>query len=92
MKRVLSTTIFSLAALTLVGCNGGSDVSYGAISRDLTPEMMTLTERPVDVDRHIAVNNNSNLRQMWADMGRTFYTNKSSQLSPQPYGRSAGVR
>lgn len=73
----------SVATLALCGCRGnGDDVSYSAITADLTPELQTLHERPVDVDRSVAVTHNHNLRLFWADLGRVFLTDNPSRLSP----------
>jgi hypothetical protein len=72
-----------LGVATLGGCKANpDDVSFNTIKGDLTPEMMTLVERPVDVDRNIAVNWNQNLRNAWMDLGRVFYWDSPSRLSP----------
>lgn len=80
----------SLATLTLAGCRGGDNVSYSAISSNLTPELQTLHERPIDVDRNLAVNNNQNLRLFWDDLGRFFYTDTPSRLGPHRAIRTSG--
>ena len=85
MKRIPRwTTTFVLAAglTTLTACESGGDVSYSAISGDLTPELMTINERPVDVDRSIAFYENMMWRSFWSDLGRVFYTDRPNPLSP----------
>ena len=85
-----------LASITLVaafaaGCSSSSgQYSYSSISKDITPELSTLTERPIDIDRSIAVNNNQNLRMMTSDWGRMFYTQQPSRLSPYPIIATSG--
>lgn len=88
--RIAFALVATLSAAALAGCESSSGAySYSNIARNITPEMSTLTERPVDVDRHIAVNNNQNLRMMNNDWGRIFYTHQPSRLSPYPvYGTS----
>jgi len=83
MKKMLAAGSLALLAVA-VGCNSEKDVSYGAISGDLTPELRGSTERPIDVDRNMAVTNNLNWRLMSDDLGRVWYTNHPSSLSPLP--------
>jgi len=63
------------------GCQS-DPYSFDAVKRDLTPELMTLTETPADVSRTVAVNWNQNLRNGWMDLGRAFYWDSPSRLSP----------
>ena len=60
------------------------NVSTNAIFDDLTPELMTLSERPVDVDRILAVQSNTNWRLFWADWGRALLLDPPSRLTPKP--------
>lgn len=92
MKTFLCLSAVALAAL-LAGCETDDEmrVSTDDILDDLTPELQTLTERPVDVDRNLAVNNNQNDRMFWDDLGRVFYTNQPSTLSPYPIVSTSGV-
>ncbi len=75
----------SLAAggllIVLAGCSI-HDVDPDSINRNLTPELQTLNERPVDVDRHIWYTQNVNGRLFWEDLGRAFYYDHPSRLSP----------
>ena len=87
MKNMLSLT-FAVCALTattaLVGCSTASsdDVSLGAVTSNMTPELRTLNQRPVDVKRHMAYTKNVNSRMFWEDLGRFFYTDHPSRLNP----------
>jgi hypothetical protein len=60
------------------------NVSTNAIFNDLTPELTTLTDRPVDVDRHLAVQSNINWRLFWEDWGRALLFDPPSRLTPKP--------
>jgi hypothetical protein len=93
MKSVIGLTVVVAATALTTGCASDktSDTSYAAISGDLTPELMTLSERPIDVDRHISFNNDLNGRMFWNDLGRVFYTDRASWLTPYPTGSVTGV-
>lgn len=73
----------AIALVTLAGCSSDpSDVSFDAITSDLTPHLLGITERDVDADRNIAVIKNQNYRMMWGDLGRAFLWDRPSRLSP----------
>lgn len=79
--RVASASAVALVALA--GCSSDpNDVSFDAITSDLTPHLLGLTERDVDADRNIAVITNQNYRMMWGDLGRAFLWDRPSRLSP----------
>jgi hypothetical protein len=86
MKRIrLSCLALATVAACLAGCsssNSPSSVSYSAIRNDLTPELATIAQRPIDVDKDLALTDNFNLRMLGSDLGRVFYTNRPSRLSP----------
>ena len=55
----------------LGGCRSDKDYyNYRSISGNLTPELQGISERQVDVDRNLAVNQNADIRLMWSDLGR----------------------
>ena len=64
--------------------------SNRTVFNDLTPELMTLTERPVDVTSDISVNTNSDIRSFWTDLGRVFMLDTPSRLSPYPIVNTTG--
>lgn len=79
--RVASAS--AVAVVALAGCSSDpNDVSFDAITSDLTPHLLGLTERDVDADRNIAVITNQNYRMMWGDLGRAFLWDRPSRLSP----------
>jgi len=93
MKNAIGLLLLA-ATITLTGCQKSSteeDVSYFAITRNLTPELLTLSERPIDVDRNMAVQRNQNYRMFWGDLGRFIYTDRASDLSPYPIQRTSGI-
>lgn len=89
----------SRPALTVLagGCLFGSLVAGGCVvnplSRDamirnnLTPELQTLYQRPVDVENAKAIAFNENGRMFWQDLSRTFYTDRPSRLTREPIPR-----
>ena len=66
------------------GCSSSNpnDVSFNAIKSDLTPHIMGLSERDVDVELNMAVIINQNLRMFWGDLGRVWFFDRPSRLSP----------
>lgn len=92
VSRTVRILVPALALACLAGCNGsnGNDVSYDAIVSDLSPEMRGTTERPVDVDRNVHITAHLNSRLFWDDLGRFFYTDHPSRLSPLPVNGSSG--
>ena len=94
MKNTARLTILTAAVTLLVGgCGSGdpNDVSYSAITGNLTPELMGLAERPIDKHRNAAVHANQNIRMAWDDLARAFYLNNPSKMSPYPVFPSGGI-
>jgi len=92
MKRASSyITVGSaiLAASAFIGCSS-NDVSTNAILSNLTPELLGLNERPIDIKSHMAVTGNVELREMWGDLGRAVYIDHPSRLSPYPIVYTSG--
>ena len=86
MKK-LALTAGAAACLTVAASMSGcgtnpNDVSLGAITADMSPEVMTLNQRPEDVWRHMAYTNNVHMREFWEDLGRFWYTDHPSRLNP----------
>ena len=86
MKLIQRIAVFTIAGAMLTGCGTGArqGPSFGSILADPTPELQGLYERPVDVNRNFAIVKNAHLRLLSNDLGRTFYTNHPSRLSPYP--------
>ncbi len=81
--------VVGLAVLT--GCKTNKDYySYSAITSNLTPELQGVSERPVDVNTNVAVAENVNWRLFWGDLGRVWYMDRPSILSPFPTVSTSG--
>ena len=80
----------TLSALVLTGCYNSNDVSFNSITGNLTPELQTMTERPSDVHRNIAVSGNQDLRMLNEDLGRALLLDGPSKLSPYPIVDTTG--
>ncbi len=87
---VLAGSVALLAGCQGIGSPGAEDVSYAAISGNLTPELAGLVERPIDVDRNLAVTANQNWRMFSDDWGRLFYPDHPTRLSPMPIVYTSG--
>jgi len=95
MKTLPVRTICTAAVLAgfvaLSGCSRDhTDVSYRGITNNLTPELRGLHERPVDVSRNMRVAKNQNWRMFSDDLGRVFYTDHPSRLTPMPMVDTSG--
>lgn len=95
MKTLPVRTICTAAVLAgfvaLSGCSRDhTDVSYRGITTNLTPELQGLQERPIDVSRNMRVAQNQNWRMFSDDLGRFFYTDHPSRLSPMPVVSTSG--
>lgn len=77
-----SCLLLAAASAGLGGCASSDDVSFNAIKGDLTPHIVGLTERDVDIERNMAVVGNQNLRMFWGDLGRMWLFDRPSRLSP----------
>ena len=90
MRRLLPA-FFLIAAASVTGCQSNpNDVSFNTVKGNLTPELQTLDETSQDVDRDLAVNFNQDFRMFWSDLGRAFYTDRPSYLSPMPVVATGG--
>ena len=87
---LLAAPVLALAAV-LGGCaSNKSPESYEAIAGDLTPDMDGLSERPIDINRNLAMMAEQNGRSFWNDLGRVFYTDHPSRLTPYPMTSLSG--
>lgn len=78
----LSLGLVAVSSVALVGC-GSSNNRRGGTSA-LTPELITLNQRPVDAADARAITFNSNWREMWDDINRGLLLDRPSRLSPMP--------
>jgi len=93
--RTRLSALAGLAALSTAfatGCASQNldDVSYGTVRGNLTPALQTSVERPIDVDRNIAVVHDTDLRLLMDDLGRALHTNRPSRLTPFPIIKPSG--
>lgn len=90
-RSVLAAMSISAALLALGGCAPDpNDVSFDALKSDLTPHILGISERDVDIERNMAVIGNQNLRMMWGDFGRLFFFDAPSRLSPYDIVSTSG--
>ncbi|MDP6693718.1 MAG: hypothetical protein QF444_05260 [Phycisphaerales bacterium] len=79
---------YILAAITILffaGCTGNRvDLD------NVTPSMDTLSQTYSETDVDLAMTDNQNLRMAQEDLGRVWYTNKPSSLSPYPVVNTTG--
>ena len=80
---LLGIAMSAAGVMMLGGCKSSKDYySYNTIKGNLTPELQGLTERPVDIERNVAVSENVDMRLFWGDLGRVWMTDNPSILSP----------
>jgi len=87
LRSSLALTAALGCAAMLAACSGHKDYSYEAakdIRDNATPDLDTLAQRPVDVDNAIAVTFDTNGRLFNEDLGRMFFFDRPSRLTPTP--------
>ncbi len=88
MRRSTALRCFcvaSLAVCALAGCasTGRNDGGrHSAVQGDVTPELDTLTERPIDFDNRMYYTMDANDRMLWADFQRIMLIDRPSRLQP----------
>jgi hypothetical protein len=75
-KAKMFGSIVLLGTCSLGGCGG--------VRNDLTPELMSLDERPVEVSNRVALSFNANKRMIWNDLNRASLMDRPSRLTPHP--------
>jgi hypothetical protein len=82
MMRSLAVCALFAAGLLAAGCNSNSAAGRDAAVRaNLTPELKTLAQRPLDVDNRVALTTDENLRMANQDLGRVFLFDRPSRLA-----------
>lgn len=81
-KGVLGVVVAAAAAL-----GGCADNSPEGIRLDLTPDLQTTWQRPVDVGNQVSITYDENIRLFWEDLHRASLVDRPSRLSkyPMPY-------
>ncbi len=64
------------------GCS--NDRRAVEVRNNLTPELKSMSKRPEDVKNSLAIYFNEMDRMFWQDVGRAFYTDRPSRLTPEP--------
>lgn len=85
-RLLLATALLAGVAISS-GCSSSKDKRVSGLRKDPTPDMVTLYQRQDDVDNVLAVYFNEMDRMFWQDMGRAFYTDRPSRLTPEPMPR-----
>jgi len=95
MHLTARTSLLPALAITglacLGGCQSGVSTDFNSIAANPTPELQGTVERRIDVDRHMAITNDLNKRMFSDDLGRSFYTDHPSRLSPFPILSTSGM-
>lgn len=81
--KIRCCTALLAAALLAAGCTT-ADTAAGRdaqVRANLTPELKTLAQRPIDVDNRIALTIDENLRMANQDLGRIFLLDRPSRLA-----------
>lgn len=96
MKIPVRSALLTVAAASLIGVAGcsknsaSSDVSYAAITGNLSPELAGLAERPIDRDRNLKNSMQLELRMLNDDIYRAMYWDHPSRLTPYPIPYTSG--
>ena len=77
----LAAVICVVSTAVSTGCST-RDPAFESIKSNPSPELMGIAERPVDVERNMAVVGDQNLRLFWSDLGRVWLFDQPSNLSP----------
>ncbi len=85
MNHIIRYTCIVATLVLLAGCTG----NRVGLS-DVTPEMVTLSQTHTDVNVDLAMVDNQNNRMFEEDLGRVWYTNRPSRLSPIPVVNATG--
>ncbi|MGD9789996.1 MAG: hypothetical protein AB7Q00_02970 [Phycisphaerales bacterium] len=81
-KTLRSAALLALTAAALTGCAGGPDrASYEKVRYDMTPELLTIDQRPVDYNNMMGITINTNKRLFWDDLARAMLLDRPSRLS-----------
>jgi hypothetical protein len=89
-RAVSSSLLAALAAggmaIALGGCSHG-DPNYNDVRWNISPDLMTLDKRPVDVDRDLGYSFDTNYRMFWGDLTRAALVDRPSRLTREPLTR-----
>ncbi|HET9185130.1 MAG TPA: hypothetical protein VFN82_03215 [Solirubrobacterales bacterium] len=81
-KRTIAAACGLVSTAALVGCSGSGPAGRDAAVRaNVTPELQTLYQRPIEVDNRMVLTSDENLRMAWEDMGRMWLFDRPSRLA-----------
>ncbi|MBS0197736.1 MAG: hypothetical protein JSR77_13355 [Planctomycetes bacterium] len=83
--RVVGLASAILLVGSLVGCTG--DANNEQIRHDLSPELISANQRPVDLGNRTSFTWATDNRFFWNDMSRAWMTDRPSRLEPFPVPR-----
>jgi len=78
-------TLIGIALVSLGACaSSGRDDGgrHSAIQGSISPELDTLTKRPIDVDNRMYYTWDTNGRMFWGDLERALLNDRPSRLAP----------
>lgn len=87
MNKSSMSSLLLLAAAAVGVCLGGcstSDSKHTSVVHNLTPELLTLDQRPADAQNTTSLTWNSGNRMFWNDIQRATLTDRPSRLSRHP--------
>lgn len=86
-NRVLGVVGAAAVMAGLLGGCSSTDNSPSGIRYNLTPELQTMTDRPVDIGNRVSITYDENIRRFWEDLHRAALVDRPSMLSkyPTPY-------
>jgi hypothetical protein len=83
--RALALTTLALLSVGLGACGGNAQsTAAGDVRNNITPELSTLTSRPVDLKNDRALVANYNWRIMSQDFNRAMFLDRPSRLTHLP--------
>jgi len=84
-SRVLKSVGVVFGLMALSACVSREKYpGYNTVASDLTPDMLTQHNRPIDAANAFAITTNENWRMFWADLGRASLLDRPSLLSRPP--------
>lgn len=87
MKKIDTQKIMATGAVLAMLLAGGCATAgpqHSKIVHNLTPELLSTDQRPVDVQNMTSLTWNTENRQFWDDLSRAALTDRPSRLSKHP--------
>ena len=84
LTRAALLTLTGAAFVSAIGCATGGDPHVSRFRSNPTPRLHTLGKTGVESANRVALTHDENGRQLNADAGRFFLTDRPSRLAPEP--------